>query len=265
MKFKILLLALSSAAIAETPALPERGLCAHRGAMSTHPENTVPAFEEALRLGAHMVEFDVQMTKDGALVLMHDATVDRTTDGRGKVSEMTLAEVKALDAGVKKGNAFKGLRVPTLEEALAVFPKNIWLNCHLKGGAELGAATARVIENTGRKHQAFLAAMAPQVETARHAVPDILICNMERQADSMDYAEDTIAMKASFIQLLGKGIVPLEVVAKLGAAGVRVNYYHDESPEGLRRQFAVGVNFPLVNDLAQAMTVAIELGIQPLR
>ncbi len=244
--------------------MPSRGLCAHRGAMSTHPENTIPALLEAVRLGAHMIEFDVQLTKDGALVLMHDGTVNRTTDGKGKVADLTLAEIKALDAGAKMDARFAGTRIPTFEEALAVFPKNVWLNCHLKGGAALGEATAKVIAKTGRKHQAFLAATADAAKAARVAVPDILICNMERQNESMTYAQDTIAMKAQFIQLLGKGEVPLEAVKLLNAAGVRVNYYHDETPEGLRRQWNAGVNFPLVNDLAKAMPVAEEFGIKPL-
>lgn len=246
-------------------AMPQRGLCAHRGAMSTHPENTVPALREAVRLGAQMIEFDVQLTKDGALVLMHDGTVDRTTDGKGKVADLTLAEIKALDAGAKLGPAFVGTRVPTFEEALAVFPKNIWLNCHLKGGAALGEATARVIEKTGRTHQAFLAATAPAARAARAAVPGILICNMERQGSSLVYAKETIAMKAQFIQLLGKGEVPVEAVKLLKAAGVRVNYYHDETPDGLRRQWQAGVDFPLVNDLAAAISVAREFGMEPVK
>jgi len=80
----------------------------------------------------------------------------------------------------------------------------------------------------------------------------------------MAYAQETIAMKAQFIQLLGKGDVPEEAVKLLKAAGVLVNYYHDETPEGLRRQWRVGVNFPLVNDLAAALPVAEEFGIKPL-
>lgn len=233
--------------------------------MSTHPENTLPALEEAVRLGAHMIEFDIQLTKDGALVLMHDTTVDRTTNGKGKVTDLTLAEIKGLDAGAKMNAKFAGTRIPTFEEALAVFPKNVWLNCHLKGGAALGEATAKVIEKTGRKHQAFLAAMADSAKAARAVVPDILICNMERQGDSVAYAQETIAMKAAFIQLLGKGVVPVEAVKLLNEAGVKVNYYHDETPEGLRRQWQAGVNFPLVNDITTAMPVAREFGIEPLK
>ncbi len=262
----ILLIAFTLAVLAPINAadiaMPVRGLCAHRGAMTTHPENTLPALEEAVRLGAHMIEFDIQLTKDGALVLMHDSTVNRTTNGKGKVSDLTLPEIKALDAGAKLDARFAGTRIPTFKEALAVFPKNVWLNCHLKGGAALGEASAKVIAKAGRTHQAFLAATADAAKAARAAVPDILICNMERQNESTIYAQETIAMKAQFIQLLGKGEVPAEAVKLLNAAGVRVNYYHDETPEGLRRQWNAGVNFPLVNDLAKAMPIAQELGIQ---
>lgn len=245
--------------------MPSCGLCAHRGAMSSHPENTIPAFEEAVRLGAQMVEFDLQLTQDGALVLMHDLTVDRTTDGKGKVTDLTLAQIKALDAGAKMNAKFAGTRVPNFEEALAVFPENVWLNCHLKGGADVGAAAARIIQKAGRKHQAFLAATADAAIGARAAVPDILICNMERQSNSMAYAEHTITAQGQFIQLLGKGEVPADVIALLRESGIFVNYYHDESPEGLRRQWQAGVNFPLVNDLAAAIPVAKEFGIAALR
>ena len=246
---------------AADPVMPSRGICAHRGAMSSHPENTIPAFKEAVRFGAQMIEFDVQLTKDGALVLMHDTTVDRTTNGKGKVADLTLAEIKELDAGVHMDTKFSGTRVPTFEEALAVFPRNVWLNCHLKGGAEVGAATARIIVKSGRIHQAFLAATAAAATAARGVAPGILICNMERQGDSLVYAQETIAMKAHFIQLLGKGEMPTEAIDLLRRAGVRINYYHDETPEGLRRQWRAGVDFPLVNDLASAIPVAREFGL----
>ena len=76
--------------------MPSRGICAHRGASDTHPENTLAAFREAIRLGAHMIEFDVALTKDDQLVLMHDSTLDRTTNGKGPVSGFTLNELKTV-------------------------------------------------------------------------------------------------------------------------------------------------------------------------
>ena len=108
--------------------MPSRGICAHRGAMDTHPENTLSAFEEAVRLGVQMIELDVRLTKDEHLVILHDQTVDRTTDGHGEINGLTLLQVKELDAGSWKSISFKGERIPTLKEALAVIPPNIWIN-----------------------------------------------------------------------------------------------------------------------------------------
>ena len=84
---------------------------AHRGASAYEPENTIRSFERAIGMKAEMIEFDVRQALDGRLVVIHDAKVDRTTDGRGPVSEKTLSELKELDAG-------QGERIPTFEEAL---------------------------------------------------------------------------------------------------------------------------------------------------
>ena len=94
--------------------------CAHRGDQACAPENTLAAFRSAVEKSAPMIEFDVQATHDGRLVIMHDPTVDRTTNGKGKVSELSFAEIRALDAGSWFKPRFKGEQVPTLEEALEV-------------------------------------------------------------------------------------------------------------------------------------------------
>jgi glycerophosphoryl diester phosphodiesterase len=95
-------------------------IIAHRGDSAARPENTLSAFRQALAVRADMIELDVQLTKDGQVVVLHDATVNRTTDGTGNVREMTLAELKKLDAGfpTRFGTQFKGERIPTLTEAL---------------------------------------------------------------------------------------------------------------------------------------------------
>jgi glycerophosphoryl diester phosphodiesterase len=98
---------------AERPARPEiiahRG--AHRGRSGQLPENTMAAFRNAVELGADRLELDIQMTRDGELVVIHDETVDRTTNGTGRVADLTLAEIQTLDAG-------QGERVPTFKELL---------------------------------------------------------------------------------------------------------------------------------------------------
>jgi glycerophosphoryl diester phosphodiesterase len=108
---------------------------AHRGASGTSPENTLAAFRAAIAAGAGMCELDVQPTRDHALVVIHDDTVDRTTDGRGAVKEMTLAELKRLDAGVRfSGAAQRGESIPTLDEVFAATAGRCALNIELKSG-----------------------------------------------------------------------------------------------------------------------------------
>ena len=91
-------------------------VAAHRGWCEEYPENTMEAFKAAADLGVDQIETDVRITADGELVLIHDETVSRTTDGTGKVCELTLAQLKELDAGVKKDEKFRGARIPTLIE-----------------------------------------------------------------------------------------------------------------------------------------------------
>jgi glycerophosphoryl diester phosphodiesterase len=91
---------------------------AHRGASEVAPENTLAAFEEALRLGAPGIECDVRLTNDGIPVILHDETVDRTTTGHGRIAEKSGLDLLRLDAGSWKHPRFAGVRIPTLEEAL---------------------------------------------------------------------------------------------------------------------------------------------------
>jgi glycerophosphoryl diester phosphodiesterase len=105
---------------------------AHRGASGRFPENTIRAFAAAIEAGAQMCELDVQRSRDGAVVVIHDDTVDRTTDGRGAVSAMTLYELKRLDAGVRFGNHFKGERIPMLDEVFALTDGRCGLNIEIK-------------------------------------------------------------------------------------------------------------------------------------
>ncbi|SEA83499.1 glycerophosphoryl diester phosphodiesterase [Thalassobacillus cyri] len=91
---------------------------AHRGASGYAPENTMAAFEKAVEMKADMFELDVQMSKDGELVVIHDTTVDRTTDGTGSVKDLTLEEMKSLDAGSWFSEAFADETIPTLGEVL---------------------------------------------------------------------------------------------------------------------------------------------------
>ena len=246
--------------------MPAHGICAHRGAMDTHPENTIAAFREAVRLGAHMIELDVRMTKDGHLVILHDETVDRTTNGKGQISALTIDEVKHLDAGNWKSEEFAGEKIPTLGEALAVMPQNMWLNIHIKGGKKLGAMVARVIVDESRVHQAFLACGTDAANGAKEVNRDIMICNMERQGDRNEYIDETIRQGSEFIQLLGKRTdqhIESEI-AILKQHHIRINYCCTDSPADVKTLFDHGVDFILTDKLSEILEVAESVGIKPV-
>ncbi|HVS86814.1 MAG TPA: glycerophosphodiester phosphodiesterase family protein [Candidatus Acidoferrum sp.] len=99
-------------------------MIAHRGASGHAPENTLAAFKRAVALGATFIETDLQLTRDSRFVAMHDGTVNRTTNGQGKVHDMTMAELRRLDAGSWFGSEFAGERVPTLDEILGFSKKH---------------------------------------------------------------------------------------------------------------------------------------------
>ncbi len=107
----------------------------HRGTVSHAPENTVAAIEKVMELGADLIEIDIRESKDGHLVIIHDASVERTTDGTGLVADMTLAELKALDAGSWFDEKFAGEKIPTLEEALDAMKGRALPDLDFKAGA----------------------------------------------------------------------------------------------------------------------------------
>ena len=234
----------------EKSDLPQRGLCAHRGVNSTFPENTLPAFAEAVRLGAQQVEFDVCRTKDGQLVIMHDATVDRTTDGEGAVSELTFEQIRNLDAGIKKDAKFAGTKVPTFDEVIDMLPQNVWLNVHMKADEIAAVMVAKLIVEKNRTHHAFIACNRSCADAVRKVYPQVMICNMERHGDDVSrYVRETIEQKCQFLQLTA--LCSPEEMQLLKSAGVKVNFFGVQSPEHCRQLIEVGVDFPLVDDLEQ--------------
>ncbi|MFC6996283.1 glycerophosphodiester phosphodiesterase [Rufibacter roseus] len=109
---------------------------AHRGASGLAPENTIAAVKQALATHADFIEVDVHQSKDGQVVVIHDATLDRTTTGKGKISDFTLAELKELDAGVKHDSAFANERIPTLAQVIKAVKGKKKLLIELKKGED---------------------------------------------------------------------------------------------------------------------------------
>ena len=122
----------------------------HRGAAGVAPENTKMSFVKALDLGADAIELDVTLTEDEVVIVFHDDTLERTTNGRGRVSETEFRKIAELDAGGWFGASFTGIEVPTLEEVLQVFGGRTTINVELKPDLRMEQLVKRVVESVAR-------------------------------------------------------------------------------------------------------------------
>lgn len=126
---------------------------AHRGANRQAPENTLAAFRHALTLGADAVELDTKLTADGYVVVIHDQTLDRTTEGAGRVTEHTLAEIRALEAGSHFSPAYAGEKVPTLDEVFDAVGSQLLINVEMGNYASPRDALAEAVVDVVRRHK----------------------------------------------------------------------------------------------------------------
>lgn len=154
----------------------------HRGARGRAPENTLPAFRRGIELGADALELDLRLSADGEVVVMHDPTVDRTTDGMGAVADLSLSDLRGLDAGYRwqdadGGHPFRGagLKVPTLSEVLdAVDGTFLVLELKVEAGPALARSTADTLRRHGRTGDALVASEdTTLLREARAALPGV--------------------------------------------------------------------------------------------
>lgn len=152
----------------------------HRGAPDEAPENTIAGFQRAVELGLDGVELDVQLCRSGELVVLHDEEVDKLTDGSGKVAELSFEELRRLDAGVRFSDGFKGEKIPTLEETLAVLGGNMIVNIELKTRSipdeGLEAKVVALVEKMGLQSSVILSSFNPfSVWRASKANPELKV------------------------------------------------------------------------------------------
>jgi glycerophosphoryl diester phosphodiesterase len=216
---------------------------AHRGQCVDAPENTMAAFRLAADLGADMIETDVNVTRDGVLVLTHDVSVDRTTSGEGLVRDLTVAEVRRLDAGSWFGEEFVGERVPTLTETIGFArQRGLALCLEAKGetldeATEIAIAVARLVAAEDLLERVFVAAFEHDaLAAAARAVPGLLIAPErlpEEEACLPDVAvEQARALGAPVLQT-HYALLTDELVDALHAAGVALWSWPTTSAESV--------------------------------
>ena len=235
-------------------ARPKR-LCAHRGFSTVAPENSMPAFGAAIALGAAEIEFDLWWTKDGEIVSIHDATLDRVSDGKGKVYDHTYAELLKLDFGAKKDKGFAGLKIVRFEDILRSFSCHTLMNIHMKdvGKAwdeEIAKKVIRLIDAyDARAHVYFMSACGPLQDQLARLAPDIPRC-MGNDGDNKtrpDIVDNAIAHKCQMVQLF-KPYFTQELIDRAHAAGLRVNVFWSDEPDEARKFLDMGIDTILAND-----------------
>lgn len=239
-------------------------IIAHRGASGTCPENTLAAIQRAIEIGSDAVEQDVRRTKDGAIVLMHDATVYRTTDfrqrlgGRGRrspgrhpssrVSDLTLPEVKALDAGSWKSPGFAGERVPTLEEALERLRERALGIIEIKDEG-IAADVAEVIRKTRMERGVSVISFSDRaIRDARERIPTLrtglLVSDVVRPSGRLrarEHARRAADAGAGILVALWR-LATRPYIDELRARGFPIWVWTVNDPRTMKRLAAAGVD-----------------------
>jgi glycerophosphoryl diester phosphodiesterase len=237
--------------------LPTKGICAHRGASATYPENTKVAILEAINIGVQMIEFDVRTTKDNKLIVIHNKSVDKTRNGTGDVSELSLNEILELDAGSWKADSFKGIKIPTLEEILDIIPENIWMNIHIKDNDQTVEAVAKLLTERNQINNAILSVEKESAKFVRKINNKLKICCMDRGNSTDEYIANTIDSGADFIQLTEREFPVLDqVIPILKKNDIKVNFYYADSITKMKELFDAGVDFVLCNNVKQLVDEA---------
>jgi len=233
---------------------------AHRGGGRLRPENTLAAFSNAVALGADMLEMDVRATADGVLVVLHDATVDRTTDGQGRLDRLTLSALQKLDAGYRwspdggRSTPFRGagVRVPTLAEIFARFPRTRMVVEIKPAQPALAGSLCGLIRRAAMTQRILVASMHDAVlEAFRSACPDV-VTSMGPDEGRLFYLASLVHLsgalgpKAQALQLpyaWGERVLATAtLVAAVRARNLKLHVWTLNDEATMRRALALGVD-----------------------
>ena len=225
---------------------------AHRGASGAAPENTLAAAHLALEMGAPAVECDVHLSADGVPVVIHDAAVDRTTNGHGEVSSLTLAQLKSLDAGVWKGPQHAGERVPALDELLHICAgrARVFVELKVGGGSALVDASLDVIRASGAE-VAIISFGPDEVRLVARRRPDLplgfLVARDRLAQHGAQWLVDTARQLGANFVSPQQTAVDAGLVSAAHAAALPVSVWTVDDAERMRHLAALGVDAVTTN------------------
>lgn len=236
--------------------MPYPRICAHRGFSAVLPENSMPSLGAAVALGADEIEFDLWVTKDGEIVSCHDATLDRVSNGTGKIYEKTLAELMELDFGVKFGERFEGLKIATFEDILKKFAGRVVMNIHLKtisdtceySEKDLLKIVSLIEKYDCKRHVYFMSGNDNLLALAQRIAPDITrCCGAGYSFDPFVMIERALRYGCKKIQLF-KPHYSKEAVDKAHEYGIICNVFWSDDRDEARALLEMGVDTILTND-----------------
>lgn len=222
--------------------MPYPRIIAHRCGGALAPENTLAGLRVASRLGCRGVEFDAMLSRDGIPMLIHDETLERTTDGRGAVGALAAAQLARLDAGVRHHPAFSGERIPTLADALALCGElGLWANVEIKPAAgreaETGAAVAGLLAANWHGKGVVSSFSGVALTAARAAAPDLRYALLVERIPP-DWREQTAALGCTALHCAADA--DKAAIADVAAAGLEVACYTVDRRDEAERLFAAG-------------------------
>lgn len=227
-------------------------LCAHRGFSKIAPENTMAAFQEAIQVGADGIELDVHLTKDGEIVVIHDETIDRTTDGSGWIKDLTLAEIRCKSAGAWFDPRFQAERVPTLAEVLELLEStSLWLNVELKNNIirypSLEEQVLKEIDRFGFQKRVILSSFNHYSLRNLHLIRPHLSLGVLYECNLYEPWNYAIQLGASAIHPFFPTLDE-EVIERSHQAGVAIRPYTVDDPNYLRPLLEWNVSAIVTND-----------------
>jgi len=215
---------------------------AHRGASGTRPENTLVSFRHAEALGAHMVELDVQLSRDGAVVVIHDWTLGRTAGARGRVASRTLEELQKLDAGAWFAPDYRGERIPTLQQVLDAIALPINVELKARGEDGLEARVFDVVEAAGAGSRVVYSSFHPEsLVRLRQRSPSAAIAVLTSERRLARALRLAGRVGATALHIRKDGVAPGEV-RTAAAQGLQIRAWTVNDPEEFARLEEAGVS-----------------------
>lgn len=241
--------------------LPKRAIFAHRGASAYAPENTLAAFELAIRQGADAIELDAKLSADGHVVIIHDATVDRTTDGFGRVADLKLSTLRELDAGSFFDASFQGERIPTLDEVFQTLGSQTLFNVELTNYTSprdsLGERAVALVKKHKLTDRVLFSSFNPLVlRKVRRLLPEVAIGWLLPPGWISRWRWRFIACFVPFEALHPPALeISPELITKMHRRGIRVHVYTVNQPSEMEKLFGWGVDGIFTDDPLAARAV----------